>query len=428
MVEHDSLNDTQPRLATTQPACEGIVQEARRRTVPVAPLPANFDCEDDLLRGPCGGALSPSASDAPRDHPTHQAHLLGFTPPSSLLLGPAHSAFAPDPSFTLEDDDSVSGHLHRLDPRRHKKPQSTTSVSFRMDGEDADTEHDAASPHISIDHLPETMERWAALKRGMHEVTPEFTVSLRKEASSPFVRYYGIVVFLMTQGSGKDKIFKLVQNASLLASSVSEVKATRVFCAGLEEQLSKARKTLRTFKIFSEANKMLFNAEEDVFLHRLMLVGNMYSIIYFACDHIVGSIELGFVSASQSFYDRAKRWKNIFSLLRLVSSFFVDAIHYRNGLTREKVLAKEIPGTPSVRARQVALTECTAIRMHRNQLRRNFAANIVNLLLLLSSLQVYPFSRISMTWVALGGIFTAVMGMYKVVRRVVDNQLTLQFC
>ncbi|KAJ9467193.1 hypothetical protein DIPPA_14613 [Diplonema papillatum] len=130
MVEHDSLNDTQPRLATTQPACEGIVQEARRRTVPVAPLPANFDCEDDLLRGPCGGALSPSASDAPRDHPTHQAHLLGFTPPSSLLLGPAHSAFAPDPSFTLEDDDSVSGHLHRLDPRRHKKLQSTTQVHF----------------------------------------------------------------------------------------------------------------------------------------------------------------------------------------------------------------------------------------------------------------------------------------------------------
>eukprot|EP01064_Diplonema_japonicum_P000797 TRINITY_DN10531_c2_g1_i1.p1 TRINITY_DN10531_c2_g1~~TRINITY_DN10531_c2_g1_i1.p1 ORF type:complete len:351 (+),score=37.54 TRINITY_DN10531_c2_g1_i1:58-1053(+) len=324
---------------------------------------------------------------------------------SVLTAHLAHLAFTPPMSIQVPPEEIPSSFCLDAEGREGSTTISETGEHLPV-GENA----------RALDLLPQQMERWAALQKGMHTVTPQCTFVLEPEKSKP-VKYFGVLVFLLTQGSGKDKLFKLAQNVAALTSCVSSRSAASAEL--MEDQLSRSRKVLRTFKIFSEINKILVNTEPDHQTRWLMHSGNLYSIVYYLLDHIIGLVELGFVKAEKSFYVSCKWYKNVFSLLRLVTSFLIDTIYYKLGLRKEQNLKASDPSHA---------TELTAIHMHRSHLRRNFFANTVNLTLLLSSLRFPLFDKVTKTYASIGGILTALIGIYKVLKRVSDNQLTLQFC
>ena len=333
--------------------------------------------------------------DEPLSH--HQNRLLAFTPPTTLAI----PSEMPD-QLCLDEVNN----------------ESITSPSIKsMKGEDVKT----------LEQLPETVERWAAIQKGLHTVAPTCTFLLQNSEEQPAVqRYFSMLVFVLTQGSGKDKLFKLSQNISGLVSSLTSTEETKVMCFFLEDQLSRARKVLRSFKMLSEVNKILYNGEEHKILRKVMYMGNMFSIFYFIFDHLLGMIELGFMKARHKQHSTIKYYKNVFSLMRLITAFTVDTFYYRIGLSKEQKLRSE--AAKLQKEDRSLMTDLKAIHLHRQHLRRNFFANFINMSLLLSSLSVTPFNKMSMFWVSVGGIITSIFGLYKVVHRIIDNQLTLQFC
>ena len=305
----------------------------------------------------------------------HDHHLI-FTPTISFSMGPGTR----NGSFSLDMPDS---------------PSSTTLPTF------------------NIDKLPLHVERWAALQRITHEEAPSFNFVLQSE-ENPVKRMFGILVFLLTQGSGKDKVFKLAQNVAALTKYHSTAAESILFYGSAEDNLSKSRKALRTFKIFSEINKIICNTEPNIMTRRLMKAGHLYSICYFLLDHLVGLIEVKLYRAPAQTIAKVRWWKNVFSLLRLLTAFVVDFIFYRMGLVKEAQLRKDLEESPEGAEKEEMRAELHAVKLHRGTLRRSGFGNAINLTLLLSSLNVPVFRDLTMNYIALGGIVTAVLGIYKV--------------
>eukprot|EP00756_Hemistasia_phaeocysticola_P062648 Hpha_TRINITY_DN6101_c0_g1::TRINITY_DN6101_c0_g1_i1::g.164900::m.164900 len=280
----------------------------------------------------------------------------------------------------------------------------------------------------SLDFLPSAMARWVQIQRGMHTVEPQCTVLVQKSDQSQFTRNFIVMVFLLTQGSGKDKVFKLVQNCALLCGSLSSDEVLASKCQVVEAQLSKVRKGLRMFKSLSEISKILSNYEQDPVLRRIMYFGNISSLLYFLTDHLVGTLELSFWKGGRERIARAKWWKDVFSLLRLLTAFVVDTWYYRAGQQRIREARKAMDSLPPGVLDPDLATELRAALLHRDQLRRNYLTNSINLSLLLSAFNVPIFRRANLPLIALCGVVTALLGLYKLVRRVHENQLTLQFC
>ena len=324
-----------------------------------------------------------------------------------------HLTFTPPVCFAVPDD----------------LPQAST---FSLDANAHPTspcDGGPTPPHNSsirgLSMLPEQIERWAHFQQTMHEEAPTFNFVLQPETNAA-KKWFGIFVFLMTQGSGKDKVFKLAQNAAALANYYAAVGESKAFWTLTEGQLSRSRKVLRTFKIFSEVNKIVCNTEENPLTRFLMRAGHVHSIFYFLFDHVLGLIELRIMQTTERTTAAVKWWKNIFSTVRLLIAFMVDTLHYRMGLKKEADLKRDLedlasPAAPAdtsshaLHEERVALrTDLKAVYTHRGVLRRNFAGNIINMVLLLSSLGARPFSRLTLNYVALGGIITALLGIYKV--------------
>eukprot|EP01062_Namystynia_karyoxenos_P028872 TRINITY_DN217_c3_g2_i1.p1 TRINITY_DN217_c3_g2~~TRINITY_DN217_c3_g2_i1.p1 ORF type:complete len:495 (+),score=111.49 TRINITY_DN217_c3_g2_i1:85-1569(+) len=294
----------------------------------------------------------------------------------------------------------------------------------------------SAAGGAPLQEVPVVLQRWAQTQRGMHTVEPHCTVVVEKSGQSAAARHFIILVFMMTQGSGKDKIFKLLQNVFSLVGSLSKTESGKARCFLAEDQLSHIRKGLRMFKSFGEISKILANDEKEPWLRYLMYFGNLSSFLYFLLDHVVGLCEMRIARASNQVYNSVKWWKNIFSLLRILTAFAVDSRFYRRAQAQMEAAEKYArerapPGIDALHDAEYesALTEIRAADMLHSQLRRNTYGNVVNLSLLLSALGVPGFKRLlTPPLIALAGIFTASLGLYKLWRRIWDNQLTLQFC
>eukprot|EP01063_Lacrimia_lanifica_P022294 TRINITY_DN29934_c0_g1_i1.p1 TRINITY_DN29934_c0_g1~~TRINITY_DN29934_c0_g1_i1.p1 ORF type:complete len:427 (+),score=132.34 TRINITY_DN29934_c0_g1_i1:74-1354(+) len=282
----------------------------------------------------------------------------------------------------------------------------------------------------SLNQLPKAVEQWAVMQRTMHEEEPQFTFALQGQGA--LRKNFSILVFLLTQGSGKDKLFKLLQNIAGFVSTVASSPTVIRRAVATEGAFSRYRKVLRTFKILTECNKILNNYEENRLTRRLMHAQHICSIFYYALDHVLGVIDLGMTRVSGSLVERIRAMRNVASTFRLLFAFPTDYMHYASGVAQEaeireqrrQMAAETSPGAQVELHRQA---EIHAIRLHRAHLKRGLFANVINFTLLCASLGAPVFRHLTTAHMSFAGIVTALLGIYKVLRRIADNQLTLQF-